>query len=102
MDDGRTSYTVGRVAEVAGVTVRTLRHYDDIGLLPPSGRTQAGYRHYAVGDLERLSQILYYRELGFTLEQISTLLDDPRRREGTPAPHVHGSALHRVHPGPTA
>ncbi|MGI8875738.1 MAG: MerR family transcriptional regulator, partial [Egibacteraceae bacterium] len=47
-------YTVGEVARVAGVTVRTLHHYDEIGLLPPSRRTHAGYRYYAEEDLERL------------------------------------------------
>ncbi|HEV2088217.1 MAG TPA: MerR family transcriptional regulator [Cryptosporangiaceae bacterium] len=70
--------TVGQVAALAGVTVRTLHHYDAIGLLSPSGRTYAGYRRYDDADLERLQQILYYRELGFPLEEIATLLDDPR------------------------
>ncbi len=68
---------MGRVAELAGVTVRTLHHYDEIGLLRPSGRTRGGYRRYADADLERLRQILVYRELGFTLEEIATVLDDP-------------------------
>ncbi|NUT32758.1 MAG: MerR family transcriptional regulator [Hamadaea sp.] len=72
------SHTVGRVAEIAGVTVRTLHHYDEIGLLTPSGRTTAGYRRYDDADLERLQQILLYRELGFTLEEIAAILDDPQ------------------------
>ena len=59
-------YPVGRVAEIAGVTVRTLHHYDDIGLLRPSGRTRGGYRRYDAADLDRLRLILVYRELGFT------------------------------------
>jgi DNA-binding transcriptional MerR regulator len=71
------SYTVGRVAEIAGVTVRTLHHYDEIGLLTPGGRTSAGYRRYDGIDLERLQQILLYRELGFTLDEIAAILDDP-------------------------
>ena len=71
------SYSVGQVADLAGVTVRTLHHYEQIGLLTPSERTAAGYRLYAARDLDRLSQILFYRELGFPLEEISTLLDDP-------------------------
>jgi MerR family transcriptional regulator, thiopeptide resistance regulator len=71
------SYTVGRVAEIAGVTVRTLHHYDEIGLLTPSTRTSAGYRRYDDVDLERLQQILLYRELGFTLEEIAAIVDDP-------------------------
>jgi MerR family transcriptional regulator, thiopeptide resistance regulator len=68
---------VGRVAALAGVTVRTLHHYDRIGLLSPSARTAAGYRRYTPSDLDRLHQVLVYRELGFPLEEIATLLDDP-------------------------
>ncbi|WP_341719236.1 MerR family transcriptional regulator [Micromonospora sp. FIMYZ51] len=71
------AYTVGQVAQLAGVTVRTLHHYDGIGLLSPSGRTAAGYRRYDEADLERLQLIRYYRELGFPLEQIAEILDDP-------------------------
>jgi DNA-binding transcriptional MerR regulator len=71
------SYTVGRVAEIAGVTVRTLHHYDEIGLLCPQDRSSAGHRRYEEADLERLQQILLYRELGFTLEEIAAILDDP-------------------------
>ena len=70
-------YTVGRVAELAGVTVRTRHHYDEVGLLVPHGRTEAGYRQYDDADLQRLQQILYYRELGFALDRIAALLDDP-------------------------
>jgi DNA-binding transcriptional MerR regulator len=74
------SYSVSRVAGLAGVTVRTLHHYDEIGLLVPSERTAAGYRIYTDADLERLQQIRFYRELGFGLDEIATLLDtaDPR------------------------
>lgn len=59
------SYSVGQVAQFAGVTVRTLHHYDDIGLLVPSERSHAGHRRYGDVDLDRLQQILFYRELGF-------------------------------------
>ena len=75
------SYSVGEVSRMAGVTVRTLHHYDQVGLLSPTGRTEAGYRQYDVADLDRLQQILCYRELGFGLEQITEILDDPRREE---------------------
>ncbi len=54
-----------------------MHHYDEIGLLSPSGRSAAGYRIYEEPDLERLQQILFYRELGFTLEEISTIVSDP-------------------------
>jgi DNA-binding transcriptional MerR regulator len=77
MDEEETSVNVGEVAALAGVTVRTLHHYDRIGLLSPSARTPAGYRRYTPSDLDRLHQVLVYRELGFPLEEIATLLDDP-------------------------
>src|SRR3954467_12653996 len=76
---------VGEVAALAGVTVRTLHHYDRIGLLSPSARTAAGYRSYSPTDLDRLHQVLLYRELGFPLEEIVTLLDDP---SADPAEHL--------------
>ncbi|MFF8989335.1 MerR family transcriptional regulator [Streptomyces sp. NPDC014983] len=69
--------TVGRVAELAGVTVRTLHHYDEIGLVRPSARTAAGYRAYAAPDVERLREVLAYRRLGFGLREIADLVDDP-------------------------
>ena len=69
--------TVGEVAELAGVTVRTLHHYDELGLLSPSGRSDAGYRLYSHEDLARLREILIWRSLGFPLTEISALLDDP-------------------------
>jgi DNA-binding transcriptional MerR regulator len=66
--------TVGAVAEATGVSVRTLHHYDDIGLLCPSMRSPTGYRLYSTDDIVRLQQILTYRQLGFTLEQVADLL----------------------------
>ena len=74
------------MAELAGVTVRTLHHYDEIGLLSPSGRTSAGYRRYGDADLERLQQVRYYRELGFPLEEISAIIDRPGAARRPPAP----------------
>ncbi|MGW2490636.1 MerR family transcriptional regulator [Streptomyces sp. NPDC001606] len=71
------SYSVGQVAGFAGITVRTLHHYDEIGLLAPGERTHAGHRRYTDADLDRLQQILFYRELGFPLDEVAVLLDDP-------------------------
>jgi DNA-binding transcriptional MerR regulator len=82
---------VGEVAALAGVTVRTLHHYDRIGLLSPSGRTAAGYRQYAPPDLDRLHRVLLYRELGFPLEEVATLLDDP-----SADPEAHLRRQHRL------
>ncbi|ADV66060.1 MerR family transcriptional regulator [Deinococcus maricopensis] len=70
-------WTVGDAARIARVSVRTLHHYDEIGLLRPSGRTAANYRLYTASDLERLHQILLFRELGFALPDIRRLMLDP-------------------------
>ena len=71
-------WTVGELARLARVSVRTLHHYDAVGLLPPSGRSEAGYRLYAAPDLERLQQILLFRELGFALAEIRRIMLDPQ------------------------
>ena len=68
---------MGEVARLSHVSVRTLHHYDAIGLLAPSARSPAGYRLYSGTDLRRLHQILFYRELGFALEEIADILADP-------------------------
>lgn len=78
-----TRYTVSEVARMAHVTVRTLHHYDGIGLLVPPGRTDKGYRLYGEAELERLWQILIFRELGFPLEAIGPLCDAPASARGT-------------------
>ncbi len=76
-----TTWTVGQVADVFGVTVRTLHHYDELGLLVPSERSAAGYRLYTDADLRRLQQIVVYRRLELPLDEIANLLagdEDPR------------------------
>ena len=69
--------TVNEVSTLTGVTVRTLQYYDTIGLLPPAERTEAGYRLYDDAALSRLQQILLFKELGFQLGEIKTILDNP-------------------------
>lgn len=64
-----TTYTVGELASMAGITVRTLHHYDEIGLLEPSSRTPSGYRIYDDNGVDRLRTILTYRELGLSLDE---------------------------------
>ncbi|MFJ3876507.1 methyltransferase domain-containing protein [Streptomyces sp. NPDC090077] len=68
---------MGRVAGLAGVSVRTLHHYDAIGLVRPSARNAAGYRAYAADDVERLREVLGYRRLGFGLREVAELVGDP-------------------------
>ena len=70
-------WQVSEVARLAHVTVRTLHHYDEIGLLVPSDRSDAGYRFYSADDLARLHQILLFRELDFSLEAIRKMLEEP-------------------------
>jgi DNA-binding transcriptional MerR regulator len=69
------TWTVGQVADLFGVTVRTLHHYDEIGLLVPSERSAAGYRLYTDADLTRLQQVVVYRRLELPLDEIRELLD---------------------------
>jgi len=69
--------TVHEVSSLTGVSVRTLHHYDTIGLLKPSWVSDAGYRYYDDAALERLQSILLYRELQFPLREIARILDSP-------------------------
>ncbi|MDH6195353.1 DNA-binding transcriptional MerR regulator [Mycobacterium frederiksbergense] len=68
--------SVGAVAALTGISVRTLHHYDHIGLVVPSVRTAAGYRNYTDTDIERLHLVLVYRSVGLALDEIRSLLDD--------------------------
>ncbi len=74
----KRTYRVKEVARIAGISVRALHHYDEIGLLVPSTRSRSGYRLYDDDSLLRLQQILIGRELGLSLEEIRRSLDDPR------------------------
>jgi DNA-binding transcriptional MerR regulator len=75
MEKRAKAYTVSRLAKIAGVSVRTLHHYDAIGLLHASARTEAGYRLYGERDLLRLQQILFFKELDVPLREIRGILD---------------------------
>ena len=69
--------TVNEVSKLTGVSIRALQYYDAIGLLPPAGYTEAGYRLYDDAAMERLQQILLFRELEFPLKEIKRILDSP-------------------------
>jgi DNA-binding transcriptional MerR regulator len=68
---------VGELARRTGLTIRTLHHYDEIGLLKPSLRTESGHRLYAADDVARLQQVVSLRSLGFSLEEVRACLDRP-------------------------
>lgn len=72
------TWKVGELAKRTGMTVRTLHHYDEIGLLTPSHRTAAGHRLYAEGDVARLQQVASLRSLGFPLDEIRDVLSQER------------------------
>lgn len=72
------AYTVKQLAKLAGVSVRTLHHYDQIGLLAPAGRRNNTYREYGETELLRLQQILFFKELDIPLRDIKRMLDAPR------------------------
>jgi MerR family transcriptional regulator, thiopeptide resistance regulator len=94
--DEPMSHTVGTVARLAGVTVRTLHHYHEIGLLAPSARSDAGYRRYADADLERLQRILFYRELGFGLDDIKSVITDGGADASAHLRRQHAMLLDRI------
>ena len=72
------TWKVGALAQLTGLTVRALHHYDHLGLLTPSRRTAAGHRLYTSDDVARLYRISLLRRLGFPLDQIARVLDDPQ------------------------
>ena len=71
-----TALTVGQVAGLASVTIRTLHHYDEIGLVVPE-RSESGYRIYGGPQIDRLQEVLFFRELGFSLEDITSIVGGP-------------------------
>jgi len=93
---GLAALTVGQVAGQLGVTVRTLHHYDQIGLLVPGERTPAGYRLYTSDDLTRLQNVVVYRRLGFPLEEIALLLDEPSADVGEHLRRQRAAVLSRL------
>lgn len=75
--DDNVHYLVKEVADIAGISVRALHHYDQIGLLKPESVSPAGYRIYDEKDLEKLQQILFFKELGFSLQQTKDIIENP-------------------------
>ena len=81
-DDEQTYYTIEQVATRTGLTKRTLRYYEEVGLLPPTGRTEGNYRRYNESDVQRLERIKELRDLlGFSLNDIRDLLHVEEERE---------------------
>jgi len=94
--DPEAALTVGDIARLAGVTVRTLHHYDALGLVVPGERTDAGYRLYRRPDVERLQEVLFFRELGFSLEQIKEIVARPSYHRAAALERHRALLEHRV------
>jgi DNA-binding transcriptional MerR regulator len=86
-------YTVNQLSKLAGVSVRTIHYYDELGLLKPESVGTNRYRHYGEKSVLKLQQILFYRELGFNLEQIKTIVGNPNF-DVLQALQSHKEALH--------
>jgi len=68
-------HQIGEVAEAVGLSLRTIRHYDEVGLVPPSGRSAGGFRLYTEGDIERLRLVKHMKPLDFSLEEMREILE---------------------------
>jgi DNA-binding transcriptional MerR regulator len=92
-DEGAISYTIEQVAAKTGLTKRTLRYYEEVGLLPPTGRTDGNYRRYSEADVNILERIMNMRDLlGFTLAEIRKLLQAEDERAQMTAEFKHETA----------
>ncbi|MCM3612038.1 MerR family transcriptional regulator [Planococcus sp. MERTA32b] len=85
-------YTVQKLARMAGVSTRTLRYYDEIGLLEPARKNSSGYRIYGREEVDKLQQILFYRELGMDLDSIQKIISNPSF-DGPSALRMHREKL---------
>ena len=72
---GTSTMHIGELAERTGLSLRTIRHYDDVGLLPATARTDGGFRVYSEDDFERLMVIKQMKPLGFSLEEMADILE---------------------------
>ena len=77
--------TVKEISDITGISMRTLRYYDEIGLLKPSRKSEAGYRLYDDKALEQLQQILFFREFDVPLKEIMTVMENPSEQKPYPA-----------------
>lgn len=90
-------HQIGEVAEAVGMSLRTIRHYDDVGLVPPSGRSAGGFRLYTDGDIERLQLVKHMKPLDFTLQEMCDLLSVRERlTEGTDDPETSAELRERL------
>jgi DNA-binding transcriptional MerR regulator len=88
-------YTIQKLGELAGVSTRTLRYYDEIGILKPARINSSGYRIYGSSEVDRLQQILFYKELGISLIQIKQILSSPAFDEVKALREHHGKLLEK-------
>lgn len=88
-------YTVQKLSRLAGVSTRTLRYYDEIGILKPARINSSGYRIYGEEEIDILQQILFYKELGINLDAIKSILEDPSFNKLTSLKDHHSKLLEK-------
>lgn len=94
---GHDMHQIGEVADAVGLSLRTIRHYEEVGLVPPSGRTSGGFRLYTDDDIERLRLVKHMKPLEFSLEEMRELLAArDRLAAGASDDAERGSLLDRV------
>ena len=89
-------HQIGEVAEAVGLSLRTIRYYEEVGVVPPSGRTAGGFRLYTDDDIERLRLVKQMKPLDFSLEEIRDLLDVRDRLAEDPAGEKHEQLIERL------
>ncbi|MFD1210528.1 MerR family transcriptional regulator [Arthrobacter sp. GCM10027362] len=90
---GSSTMHIGELAERTGLSLRTIRHYDEVGLLPATARTGGGFRVYSEDDFERLMVIKQMKPLGFSLEEMAEILSILSSREGADRPEADKARL---------
>lgn len=89
--EGAPLHQIGEVADLIGLSLRTIRHYEEVGVVVPSGRSRGGFRLYTDRDIERLRQVMGMKPIGFSLEEIRDVLDLLEAADGDePSPEVLG------------
>ncbi|MDZ7733655.1 MAG: MerR family transcriptional regulator [Acidimicrobiia bacterium] len=95
-DRGGATHQIGEVAEAVGLSLRTIRHYEEVGLVPPSARSAGGFRLYSGGDIDRLRLVKDMKPLDFTLEEMRDLLEVRDQLADGPAPKARDALAERL------
>jgi DNA-binding transcriptional MerR regulator len=93
---GESVYQIGEAAEMVGLSLRTIRHWDEVSLVPPSGRSAGGFRLYTDSDVERLKLAKHMKPLGFSLDEMRELLETLDALATRPRPRIRNRLLQQL------